>query len=211
MTQNHKDLFGSSFRIRVFYIRWYRLHHENHNVTNFQGRAWNSSKFWYYFKGLRHRVCIRRNQTVHGNRDVTVTFKVTRVLHVIFVIIYAFLGCDYGGIDNKIGDVSFVSEEIRLVTDCVTYVTQISCHAWNYETTKLWDHETMRLWNYKTIILWIYGTETEIESETETESMKLWNFETETMKVLNNETMNWKWNWNETETETMKLWNYETM
>ena len=51
---------------------------------------------------------------------MTVTFKVTRVLHVIFVIIYAFLGCDYGGIDNKIRDVSFVSEEIRLVTDCVT-------------------------------------------------------------------------------------------
>ena len=44
---------------------------------------------------------------------MTVTFKVTRVLHGIYVII---LCCDYGGIDTKIEFVSFVLDEIHLVT-----------------------------------------------------------------------------------------------
>ena len=124
------------------------------------------------FTGLRHRVCIRRNQAVHGNRDVTVTFQVTRVLHVIFVIILCIprLWLWRNRHQNRRCVICIRGNTFgQRLRD----VIQFSCHAWNYDTTKLWDYENMRLWNYETIKLWNYGTETEIESETETQSMKL--------------------------------------
>ena len=67
----------------------------------------------------RHKVCNRRNGTGHGNRDVNVTFWVTRVLHTMYVIICAFFSRNYDRI-NKIKSVSFVLKEIPLVTNFVT-------------------------------------------------------------------------------------------
>ena len=58
--------------------------------------------------------------TGHGNRDVTVTFQVTREFYVDTFIIFEFLSLDYGKIDTNIDNVSCVVEKIWQVTEIVT-------------------------------------------------------------------------------------------
>ena len=45
----------------------------------------------------------------HGNRDVTVTFQVTREFYVDTFIIFGSLSLEYGEIDTRIESVSFVT------------------------------------------------------------------------------------------------------
>ena len=60
-------------------------------------------------------MCSRINTTGHGNRDVTVTFHVTREFYVDTFIIFGFLSLEYGEIDTRIESVSLVSPEMRKV------------------------------------------------------------------------------------------------
>ena len=53
--------------------------------------------------------------TGHGNRDVTVTFQVTREFYVDTFIIFGFLSLEYGEIDTRIESVSFVLPEMQKV------------------------------------------------------------------------------------------------
>ena len=57
-------------------------------------------------------ICSRINTTGHGNRDVRVTFQVTREFYVDTFIIFGFLSLEYGEIDTRIESVSFVSPEM---------------------------------------------------------------------------------------------------
>ena len=63
---------------------------------------------------------LKEIQKVHGNRDVTVTVKVTRELYINDFIILEFLGLEYGKIDTRIKSVTSVLDEIRKVTEIVT-------------------------------------------------------------------------------------------
>ena len=60
-------------------------------------------------------MCNRIITTGHENRDVTVTFQVTREFYVNTFIILGFLSLEYGEIDTRIESVSFVSPEMRKV------------------------------------------------------------------------------------------------
>ena len=55
-------------------------------------------------------MCSRINTTGHENRDVTVTFQVTREFYVDMFIIFGFFGLEYGIIDTNIDSVSCVVE-----------------------------------------------------------------------------------------------------
>ena len=62
-------------------------------------------------------MCSRINTTGHENRDVTVTFQVTREFYVDTFIIVGFLSLEYGEIDTRIESVSYVSPEMRKVME----------------------------------------------------------------------------------------------
>ena len=65
-------------------------------------------------------MCSRINTTGHGNRDVTVTFHVTREFYVDTFIIFGFLSLEYGKIDTRNESVTSVFDEIQMVTEIVT-------------------------------------------------------------------------------------------